>query len=64
MALLRRGDLSVIEVCFADGCSLLGTFSSRFTELVGVPPTRRDWVCRVGVPTKGHGSWPLYRTSS
>ena len=38
MALLRRGDLSVTEVCFAVGCSSLGTFSSRFTELVGVPP--------------------------
>jgi AraC-like DNA-binding protein len=39
MALLRRGDLSVTEVCFAVGCSSLGTFSSRFTELVGVPPS-------------------------
>jgi len=39
MALLRRGDLSVTEVCFAVGCSSLGTFSTRFTELVGVPPT-------------------------
>jgi AraC-like DNA-binding protein len=40
MALLRRGDLSVTEVCFAVGCSSLGTFSSRFSELVGVPPSR------------------------
>jgi AraC-like DNA-binding protein len=39
MALLRRGDLSVTEVCFAVGCSSLGTFSSRFSELVGVPPS-------------------------
>src|ERR687894_451832 len=39
MALLRRGDLSVTEVCFAVGCSSLGTFSSRFTELVGVSPS-------------------------
>ena len=39
MALLRRGDLSVTEVCFAVGCSSLGTFSSRFTELVGLPPS-------------------------
>jgi AraC-like DNA-binding protein len=39
MALLRRGDLSVTEVCFAVGCSSLGTFSSRFTDLVGVPPS-------------------------
>jgi AraC-like DNA-binding protein/uncharacterized glyoxalase superfamily protein PhnB len=39
MALLRGGDLSVTEVCFAVGCSSLGTFSTRFTELVGVPPS-------------------------
>ena len=38
-ALLRRGDLSVTEVCFAVGCSSLGTFSTRFTELVGMPPS-------------------------
>ena len=44
MALLRRGDLSVTEVCFEVGCSSLGTFSTRFTELVGTPPSayRRD----------------------
>lgn len=39
MTLLRRGDLSVTEVCFAVGCRSLGTFSTRFTELVGVPPS-------------------------
>ncbi|MFD2024758.1 helix-turn-helix transcriptional regulator [Promicromonospora aerolata] len=39
MMLLRRGELSVTEVCFAVGCSSLGTFSTRFTELVGVPPS-------------------------
>lgn len=39
MALLRRGDLSVTEVCYAVGCSSLGTFSTRFTELVGMPPS-------------------------
>lgn len=39
MALLRRGDLSVTEVCFAVGFSSLGTFSTRFSELVGVPPS-------------------------
>jgi transcriptional regulator GlxA family with amidase domain len=38
-ALLRRGDLSITDVCFAVGCSSLGTFSTRFTELVGVPPS-------------------------
>jgi AraC-like DNA-binding protein len=39
MALLRRGDMTVTEVCFAVGCSSLGTFSTRFTELVGMPPS-------------------------
>jgi transcriptional regulator GlxA family with amidase domain len=39
MALLRQSDLSVTDVCFAVGCSSLGTFSTRFTELVGVPPS-------------------------
>jgi AraC-like DNA-binding protein len=39
MALLRRGDLTVTDVCFAVGCSSLGTFSTRFTELVGMPPS-------------------------
>ena len=39
MALLRRGDRSVTDVCVEVGCSSLGTFSSRFSELVGVPPT-------------------------
>jgi AraC-like DNA-binding protein len=38
MALLRRGDLSVTEVCFEVGCASLGTFSTRFAELVGMPP--------------------------
>lgn len=44
MALLRTGDMTVTEVCFAVGCQSLGTFSTRFTELVGVPPStyRRD----------------------
>ena len=39
MALLRRGDLSVTDVCFAVGCQSLGTFSTRFAELVGIPPS-------------------------
>lgn len=39
MALLRRGDLSVTDVCFEVGCSSMGTFSTRFTELVGVSPS-------------------------
>lgn len=54
MALLRRGDLSVTEVCFAVGCSSLGTFSTRFTELVGVPPSvyRREAVrATAGIPS-------------
>jgi AraC-like DNA-binding protein len=54
MALLRRGDLTVTEVCFAVGCSSLGTFSTRFTELVGVPPSvyRREAAgATVGMPS-------------
>ena len=54
MALLRRGDLSVTEVCFAVGCSSLGTFSTRFTELVGVPPStyrRQAGRATVGMPS-------------
>ena len=39
MALLRQGELSVTEVCFEVGSSSLGTFSTRFTELVGMPPS-------------------------
>jgi AraC-like DNA-binding protein len=53
MALLRRGDLSVTEVCFAVGCSSLGTFSTRFTELVGMPPStyrRRAALDTAGLP--------------
>lgn len=53
MALLRRGDLSVTEVCFAVGCSSLGTFSTRFTELVGVSPStyrREAGQATAGIP--------------
>jgi uncharacterized glyoxalase superfamily protein PhnB len=56
MALLRRGDLSVTESCFEVGCSSLGTFSSRFTELVGVPPStyRREALePMAGMPLRG-----------
>ncbi|MDI5975096.1 helix-turn-helix transcriptional regulator [Amycolatopsis magusensis] len=54
MALLRRGDLSVTEVCFTVGCSSLGTFSTRFTELVGVPPSvyrREQAEATAGIPS-------------
>ncbi|HEX2053630.1 MAG TPA: helix-turn-helix transcriptional regulator [Actinomycetota bacterium] len=53
MALLRRGDLSVTEVCFTVGCSSLGTFSTRFTELVGMPPSvyrRQASEAAAGIP--------------
>src|SRR4051812_23445495 len=52
-ALLRRGELSVTEVCFEVGCTSLGSFSARFTELVGQTPTAyraRDHGALVGVP--------------
>ncbi len=54
MSLLRRGDLSVTEVCFAVGCSSLGTFSTRFSELVGMSPSeyrRRSAADGAGLPT-------------
>jgi AraC-like DNA-binding protein len=53
MTLLRRGDLSVTDVCFTVGCSSLGTFSTRFTELVGVPPSeyrRQAALATAGMP--------------
>jgi AraC-like DNA-binding protein len=52
-ALLRRGDLSVTEVCLEVGCSSLGSFSARFTELVGETPTAyrtRDHGALASVP--------------
>ncbi len=51
MAMLRLTELSVTDICFAVGCSSLGTFSTRFTELVGVAPSvyRRN----VGSDTEG-----------
>ncbi|AVR98166.1 helix-turn-helix transcriptional regulator [Pseudoduganella armeniaca] len=45
MALLRRGDMTVTDICFEVGCSSLGTFSTRFTELVGVPPSTYKAQC-------------------
>jgi AraC-like DNA-binding protein len=54
MALLRSGELSVSEVCFAVGCSSLGTFSTRFSELVGVLPSvygRQAALATVGMPS-------------
>ena len=52
-ALLRRGDLSVTDVCMAVGCSSLGSFSARFTQLVGETPTAyraRDHGALASVP--------------
>jgi transcriptional regulator GlxA family with amidase domain len=52
-ALLRRGDLTVTEVCMAVGCTSLGSFSSRFTELVGESPSAyraRDHSAIAAVP--------------
>jgi transcriptional regulator GlxA family with amidase domain len=53
MTLLRRGDMSVTDVCFEVGCSSLGTFSTRFTELVGESPSAykaRDHSWSEGLP--------------
>ena len=54
MALLRCGNLSVTEVCFAVGCASLGTFTTRFTELVGMSPgtyRRREAQATAGIPS-------------
>ncbi|WP_243649191.1 helix-turn-helix transcriptional regulator [Luteibacter rhizovicinus] len=54
MALLRRGDLSVTDVCFTVGCASLGTFTTRFTELVGMSPgiyRRQEAHATVGIPS-------------
>ena len=45
-ALLRRGDISVTEACFAVGCTSLGSFSARFTEVTGETPS--------GYPARDH----------
>jgi AraC-like DNA-binding protein len=53
-ALLRGGDLSVTEVCMAVGCTSLGSFSARFTELVGETPSAyraRDHRAADGIPS-------------
>jgi AraC-like DNA-binding protein len=55
-ALLRRGDLSVTDVCMSVGCTSLGSFSARFAELVGVSPSAyraRDHTALAGIP----GCW-------
>jgi transcriptional regulator GlxA family with amidase domain len=52
-ALLRGGDLSVTDVCMAVGCTSLGSFSSRFTELVGETPSAyraRDHSATAAIP--------------
>jgi AraC-like DNA-binding protein len=54
MSLLRMGDRSVTQICFEVGCSSLGTFSTRFTELVGMPPSayrRAEAEATVGMPS-------------
>jgi AraC-like DNA-binding protein len=54
MALLRRGDLSVTDVCFTVGCASLGTFSTRFNELVGMSPgayRRQQAQATAGMPS-------------
>jgi AraC-like DNA-binding protein len=38
-ALLRRGDMTVTDVCMAVGATSLGSFSTRFAELVGETPS-------------------------
>jgi transcriptional regulator GlxA family with amidase domain len=59
-ALLRRGDLSVTDVCMAVGCTSLGSFSSRFTEIVGASPSAyraRDHRAGAAVPACVAKAW-------
>src|SRR6201995_1778042 len=54
MTLLRRGDLSITEICFAVGCASLGTFTTRFTELGGMSPgtyRRQEAPATMGIPS-------------
>ena len=54
MAMLRQGELSVTDICFTVGCASLGTFTTRFTELVGMSPgayRREQAQATVGIPS-------------
>ena len=59
-ALLRRGDRSVTEVCLEVGCTSLGSFSARFTEVVGESPSAyraRDHRAGATVPACVAKAW-------
>lgn len=62
--LLRQANLTVTEICYLVGFSSLGSFSSRFTELVGVTPsTYREEAVRAGGPPPVPGCFVLMWTS-
>jgi AraC-like DNA-binding protein len=59
-ALLRRGDRSVTDVCLEVGCTSLGSFSARFTEIVGESPSAyraRDHRAGATVPACVAKAW-------
>jgi AraC-like DNA-binding protein len=61
--LLRSANLTVTEVCHLVGFASLGTFSSRFTELVGVPPSEyRARAVRDNGPPKVPGCFVMMWT--
>ena len=67
--LLRRRELSVTDVCLAVGCTSLGSFSARFTQVVGESPTAyrsRDHGDLDALPTcvAKYGTRPVYRAGS
>ena len=67
MALLRRGDLPVTDVCLAVGFTSLGSFSSTFTKLVGEPPSAyraRDHSRFTSVPPCIARAWTRPRSST
>lgn len=53
--LLRSANLTVTEICMAVGFASLGSFSTRFTQLVGETPSeyRNRWAARGGPHVPG-----------
>lgn len=68
-SLLRRRELTVTQVCLAVGCTSLGSFSARFTQVVGETPSAyrdRDHGDLDALPTcvAKYGTRPVYRAGS
>lgn len=60
MTLLRRGDMTVTDVCMVVGCTSLGSFSARFTEIVGETPSAygaRNHAASAAIPACVAKAW-------